>query len=293
MVSKRYDLHCHSNKSDGILSPEALVSRAKTNQVDVLALTDHDTISGIARARAQAEKEDLTLINGIEFSCHWLGRNIHIVGLAFDCDHPRLVHSIDWQENARRERAEEIGQRLAKVGFDAMLEKASKIAAGAAIGRPHFAKAMVESGYVSSIDQAFKRFLGAGKVGDVKQHWPEIGDVVETIIDAGGVAVLAHPMKYKITRTKLRQLIEDFCEVGGGAIEIISGAQKPQETSDMVRLAERYELLSSCGSDFHAPGMSWAELGQIAVMPKLANPVWQFWETEHQNALRDSGAKNS
>jgi len=228
MVSKRYDLHCHSSQSDGILSPEALVSRAKANQVDVLALTDHDTISGVRRARAQAEKEDLTLINGIEFSCQWAGCNIHIVGLAFDCDHPRLVQSIDEQEQARR---------------------------------------------------TFKRYLGAGKVGDVKQHWPEIGDVVEMIVDAGGVAVLAHPMKYKITRTKLRRLIEDFCDAGGRAIEIISGAQKPHETADMLRLAERYELLSSCGSDFHAPGMKWAELGQMAAMPKQANPVWQFWES--------------
>lgn len=288
MVSKRYDLHCHSSQSDGILSPEALVSRAKANQVDVLALTDHDTISGVRRARAQAEKEDLTLINGIEFSCQWAGCNIHIVGLAFDCDHPRLVQSIDEQEQARRTRAAEIGQRLAKAGFEGVYEKADAIAAGGSVGRPHFAKAMVESGYVSSIDQAFKRYLGAGKVGDVKQHWPEIGDVVEMIVDAGGVAVLAHPMKYKITRTKLRRLIEDFCDAGGRAIEIISGAQKPHETADMLRLAERYELLSSCGSDFHAPGMKWAELGQMAAMPKQANPVWQFWESEGQSAQDSS-----
>lgn len=280
MLTRRYDLHCHSNQSDGILSPEALVSRAKAKHVDVLALTDHDTIAGVMRARAQAELEDLELVNGIEFSCLWAGRNIHIVGLAFDPDNPDLVQAVEEQAKARQTRAREIATKLEKHGFEDIYDAAAELAAGGSIGRPHFAQAMVEKGHVRSIDQAFKRYLGAGKPGDVKQHWPEIGDVIDIIREAGGIAVLAHPLKYKITRTKLIKLVEDFVDCGGGAIEVVSGFQKMQETSDMVRIAKKYGLLASCGSDFHAPGGQWAELGQMADMPKDVAPVWQHWETE-------------
>lgn len=273
----RYDLHCHSNQSDGILSPEALVSRAKANDVTVLALTDHDTIAGIARARAQAELDGIELINGIEFSCQWAGRNIHIVALGFDLHCPALVQMIKDQGEAREARGLMIAERLEKIGFEGVYEKAQAIAQGAALGRPHFAKALVEAGHVRSIELAFKRYLGAGKVGDVKQVWPEIGDVVSAVCDAGGVAVLAHPLKYKITRTKLLRLIEDFVDVGGQAIEVVSGFQKPQETSDMARIAQKFELLASCGSDFHAPSAHWSELGQMSVLPKNVTPVWQAW----------------
>ena len=159
-----------------------------------------------------------------------------------------------------------------------MYEAACDIAQNASVGRPHFAKALMAAGLVSSVDQAFKRYLGAGKIGDVKQHWPEIGDIVETIVEAGGIAVLAHPMKYKITRTKLRALVGDFAECGGKAIEVVSGLQKPQEIRDIAKIAENHDLLGSCGSDFHAPNTHWAELGRSSAMPEYVPPVWQFWE---------------
>ena len=273
----RYDLHCHSDQSDGILSPEALVSRAKIRQVDVLALTDHDTIRGLPRARAQAEKEGLSLISGVEFSCLWAGRNIHVVALGFNEADPNMGAALNRQARYRAERAELIASKLEKAGFINALELAKKHAGDGVLGRPHFAKAMLEARFVSTFDQAFKRYLGAGKQGDVKQIWPEFGDILPLIAEAGGVAVLAHPLKYKMTRTKLCRMIEDFRESGGRGIEVISGKQRAELTKDMARIAERFQLLASCGSDFHSPGQEWHELGSCSTLPENCHPVWSDW----------------
>ncbi len=276
-MTKKYDLHCHTSFSDGILSPEELVSRAKLKDVSVLAITDHDTLSSYERASTQAAKENLELVTGIEFSSEWSGIGVHIVGLNIDLNEPVLLKAISNQEQARDERAEIIASKLAKKGIDGALEGAKRYAGGGVIGRPHFAKYMVEIGAVSSVNAAFKRYLGAGKVGDVKTNWPEIHEVINWVAAAKGTAVLAHPTKYNMTRTKLCRLTEDFSACGGEAIEIISGKQTPDVTANVANIARRFGLKGSCGSDFHAPNCAWQELGSFGTMPSDIEPVWHSW----------------
>lgn len=272
-----YDLHTHSNASDGILSPTALVSRAKERGVTHLALTDHDTVQGLQSARAQAELDGLTLLNGVEFSCLWSGRGIHVVGLNIDPESPSLDAALSAQQLARSERAEEIGAKLAKLGVEGAYEGALALAGEGVIGRPHFARYMVDQGYAANINSAFKQYLGAGRPGDVKQRWPDIASMATAIVESGGVAVLAHPIKYELTRTKLRTLISEFKDAGGQAIEVVSGQQPSNETQTLADMARLFDLYASCGSDFHMPGQPWQELGSFSRLPQTCRPVWQLW----------------
>ena len=276
-MTKIYDLHCHTDQSDGILSPEALVSRAKMQRVDVLAITDHDSIAAISRARQQAKEDDIDLITGVEVSCQWRGRSIHIVGLNFDESDQGLKKALHTQEAKRHQRALKIAEILEKRGFTDTYLGAKQFAGDSAIGRPHFARYLVESGQVKTVQLAFKRYLGAGKPGDIKQSWPDMAEAVSWINEAGGIAVVAHPDKYNLTRTKLCELISEFKSVGGQAIEVISGDQPHASTRRIAELAMDYELLGSCGSDFHAPNNSWQELGKFGKMPDQITPVWSIW----------------
>lgn len=275
---KVYDLHCHSSASDGILRPDELVSRAKMQGVSVLALTDHDTLEGYAAATQAAEGMDLHLICGVEFSSQWRNQGIHIVGLNLDPECPSLLAAIDQQQSERTTRAIEIAARLAKLGIPDALEGAQQFAGESSLGRPHFARFLVEQGHVSSINAAFKQYLGAGKAGDVKHGWPDFEEIIGWIRAAGGVPVLAHPAKYKMTRTKLCSMIGDFVAAGGMAIEVIAGYQAPQLTDDLAGIANKYQLLASCGSDFHLPDQPWQELGAFGTLPPRCNPVWGAWE---------------
>lgn len=272
-----YDLHTHSNISDGILDPESLVSRAKAKGVDVIALTDHDSVAGLARARASARDLGLQLVNGIEFSGVWGKSGVHIVGLGIDPGHPVILEAVAHQAEVRELRAQKIGERLARVGVTGVLEGARAIAGDSVIGRPHFARYLVETGAVTGMHQAFKKYLGAGKPGDVKNLWPDMSTVIDWIRAAGGVAVLAHPEKYKMTRTKLRALVADFSEAGGRALEVMSGHQESGVTDRLARLATEQGLYASCGSDFHMPDQPWQELGAFGTMPAACKPVWQLW----------------
>ena len=273
-----YDLHTHSNKSDGILSPCALVSRAKCNNVDILALTDHDTTSGVAAAQAAAHACGLRLITGIEFSTLWQGRGVHIVGLNMAIDNPDFVSVVNGQSLIRKQRAQIIAAKLdAHLGLENSLEAVERIADGAVIGRPHFARLLLEKGLVSKVSQAFSKYLGTGKLGDVKHAWPQLAAIVASIQHAGGVAVLAHPAKYALTRSKLCALVSDFAEAGGQAIEVISGRQESAKTADLAKIANNFGLYASCGSDFHVPGQSWQELGQFSCLPNTVKPVWTLW----------------
>ncbi|MDZ7923754.1 MAG: PHP domain-containing protein [Marinagarivorans sp.] len=271
------DLHTHTNASDGILRPDELVSRAKLHGVELLAITDHDTVAGLAEAKAAAEQEKLQLVTGVELSCQWQARGIHIVGLNLNVDCEQLQARLVAQAEVREARALIIAERLAKEGFANTYEGAKALAGNAEIGRPHFAKYMVDMGYVGSVEQAFKRYLGAGKIGDVKQSWPEVVDAVAWINEAGGRAVIAHPDKYKLTRTKLRELLTDFKAAGGSAVEVISGLQTPNITRDMADLCRRFKLLASCGSDFHQPNLGWQNLGGFGQLPEGLTPVWHDW----------------
>lgn len=268
------DLHCHSTASDGALSPAALVERAASRGVTHLSLTDHDTIAGLAEAQAAARAEGIVMIPGVELSCLWKSRTIHIVGLDFDPEEEGFRHALEQQNENRWARARMIAERLGKLGIDDLLTRASEAAGGDVPGRPHFARVLTEAGVVRNTAQAFKRYLGSGKVGDVKAFWPELSEVVRWILEAGGVAVLAHPRKYQLTATKLRELTADFRRAGGQAIEVSTSGQSSGDLGFLAELCRKENLLASQGSDFHFPGAPWCELGKIMKMPDGLEPVW-------------------
>lgn len=268
------DLHCHSTASDGALSPSALVERAASRGVTHLSLTDHDTIAGLVEAQAAARAEGIVMIPGVELSCLWKSRTIHIVGLDFDPEEEGFRHALEQQNENRWARARMIAERLGKLGIDDLLTRASEAAGGDVPGRPHFARVLTEAGVVRNTAQAFKRYLGSGKVGDVKAFWPELSEVVRWILEAGGVAVLAHPRKYQLTATKLRELTADFRRAGGQAIEVSTSGQSSGDLGFLAELCRKENLLASQGSDFHFPGAPWCELGKIMKMPDGLEPVW-------------------
>ncbi len=271
-------MHCHSLRSDGALSPQALVELAAEQGVSHLALTDHDTLAGVAEARQAALTTGIDLINGVEFSCQWQNRGIHVVGLNFDLTDSALLAAIGRMATIRQQRSEQIAERLGKLGFPGCLQGAQRYANGAVVGRPHFAQYLIELGVVKDFNQAFKRYLGNGKAGDVRHQWPELAEVVGWIVAAGGVAVIAHPLKYDLTRTKLVALLSSFLEAGGKALEVISGSdQSPDQTRNLAALAGKMGLYASVGSDFHSPGMPWQMLGRTGQLPDTIAPVWQCW----------------
>tara|TARA_R110000868_G_scaffold296644_1_gene556899 strand:- start:12081 stop:12908 length:828 start_codon:yes stop_codon:yes gene_type:complete len=272
------DLHCHTTASDGGLPASELVLRALDRGVELLAITDHDTLDGYLAVQAQGLPPHIDLIPGIEFSSTWGNTGVHIVGLNLDVQHPQLLAGVAQQKAARLLRAEMIGQRLAKKGYSGCFEGASAIAGDSQLGRPHFAQFLVAQGHVNSVQQAFKRYLGAGKIGDVKATWADMGTVVEWITASGGVAVLAHPLHYKMTATKLRALIGDFQEAGGQAIEVSSGVLPNDKVQHIAQLAQQFGLYASCGSDFHHPDAQWGDIGKMSPLPSHCQPVWQLWQ---------------
>ena len=245
------DFHTHSLASDGVLAPMELLRRAKAAGVRQFALTDHDTTAGYLSVRHTTEADEVGLISGVELSCRWATTTVHVVGLNFDADAPEMVAMVEQLTEAREERAEKIAKRLVGVGIDGALEGAKAIAKESQIGRPHFATWMAKVGAVDSVTEAFDKYLGAGKIGDVKMFWPPLSDVVQAITRAGGVAILAHPLKYRLTGMKLRALINDFKAAGGGAIEVLNGRQPETDLKRLSQLAEGNGLMCSVGSDFH------------------------------------------
>lgn len=273
-----YDLHTHSDASDGTMSPLALVRHAAVCGVDVLSITDHDTVAAYRQLGTLPPGSPL-LVPGIELSTTWSGRGVHIVGLNIDPDNAVLRHGIAAQQAARAARAETIARRLEKLGLGDAREAVSDGAGGAGVGRPHFARYLVDNGYVSDVATAFRKYLGDGKPGDVRSGWASLTDVVRWIRAAGGSAVLAHPAKYRLTRTKLCALIEDFMSAGGIALEVVSGQQEADVTRRLGALAGDYGLAASSGSDFHDPSTTWSAPGRFAKLPGTLRPVWDLWPT--------------
>jgi predicted metal-dependent phosphoesterase TrpH len=254
-----------------------------------LALTDHDTIAGLPEACTAAEQAGIELISGTELSCVWKSQTIHVVGLDFDAKSPALQAALAEQYENRWRRARTIADRLDRLPVNELLAQATANADGNVPGRPHFARALVDAGVVKDMNMAFKRYLGAGKPGDVKAFWPEIATVVEWIRDAGGIAVLAHPRKYKMTATRLRALVGDFKRFGGRALEVSTSGQSSGDLGFLTELCRREGMLASQGSDFHFPGAPWCELGRIAALPEGLSPVWEFFQKPVAGAAR-SGA---
>lgn len=270
------DLHMHSTASDGALSPSALMALCQSRGLTHLALTDHDTVAGIKEAAAEAGRLGLRLLPGTELSVQWQGVTIHVVALLPGDACNAMVGVLATQAEARVKRAEKIAKRLESIGLDDALAKAREQAGSdRPLGRPDFARAMVAAGLVPDMATAFKKHLGAGKRGDVKAHWPYLSEGVGWIRDAGGIAVLAHPLRYGMTRRKRGLLLDAFAEAGGEAAELISGYQNADMTRDLSRQLQERELYGSLGSDFHFPGGPLAP-GSMSPPPRTALlPVWR------------------
>jgi len=268
-----YDLHSHSNFSDGALTPRQLVDRAIEFGVDVLAITDHDTIAACRENLANGR--NIQLVHGIEFSTQWENTGIHVVGLNFAADSAIIGQAANQQTAARQLRAQQIADNLEKQGISNALAGARSYSPGGYIGRPHFARHIVSIGKAKNMQAAFKHYLAAGKSGDVKKTWASLEQVIQWILAAGGIPVLAHPLKYPLTRSKLLRLLQDFRQLGGLAMEVVSGQQNPDQTRSMAELCRQLDLLASCGSDFHGPETHWAELGKFQPLPVGITPVWE------------------
>lgn len=276
-----FDLHCHTTASDGRLSPGELVARAVERRVDVLAITDHDTVAGLKAAEhaINAQNLPITLINGIEISTLWHNFDIHIVGLNIDPDHPALTQLIAEQAQRREERAQLMGERLEKNRMPGALEGAKAIAAGATLTRSHFAQWIVEQGYAKTMQAVFKQYLTRNNPGYVPPNWCSIAEAVTVIQQAGGQAVLAHPGRYNMTAKWIKRLLTAFTEAGGDAMEVSLPQQSQQERRLLGDYAIEYRLLASQGSDFHYAS-PWTELGRNLWLPKGVAEVWHEWSVE-------------
>ncbi|BBP45950.1 phosphatase [Thiosulfatimonas sediminis] len=273
----KVDFHCHTTASDGALTPHALIDLACFHQVECLAITDHDTTAGYEAALDYAQANNLRLISGAEISCEWNGHTIHIVGLNFANDDNTLQQGLQRIRQARQERANEMLEKLIakpNAHLQQLPQMVEQCVGQGVIGRGHFAQAMIKLGLVNNQPQAFERYLKRGRIGYVKAQWPSLAEVVQWIVQAGGIAVIAHPKIYKFTSSKLNRLIGDFKAAGGQAIEVVNAPRPSSDITGMAERAQRFGLLASVGSDFHTPDHHWRGLGWLAPLPEKCTPVW-------------------
>jgi predicted metal-dependent phosphoesterase TrpH len=279
-----YDLHCHSNISDGTLTPTELVNRAAERGVKVMALTDHDDMDGLDEARSAAVPHSMTFINGVEVSVSWRSHTLHIVGLNITPHYPPLAEGLRSVRSGRGERAQKMSDELAKAGIGGVLEGAYHFAGNPnMIGRTHFARYLVETGHCKDVKSVFNRYLVKGKPGYVPHQWAVLADAISWIRGSGGVAVLAHPGRYMSGRVgmgkkTMQELLAEFVELGGQALEVVTGSHTLEQYAEFARYAEEFNLLASCGSDFHGPGESYRDMGRLPDFPLGCRPVWEAWE---------------
>ncbi len=272
------DLHSHSDCSDGALAPAALIERAAGRGVRTLALTDHDTVEGLDEAQRAARECAIELVTGVEISVTWSGRTLHVVGLNVDPANLALQRGLESVRAGRLQRAESIGQRLAALGFRSALEGAVALASNPDLdGRLHFARHLVAAGIATDIKSAFRRFLGEGKPAYVRHRWADLVQAIGWIRQAGGIAVLAHPLRYGLSAPRLRELIEAFRAAGGSAIEVLTAGCSDDQARLLARAAADSGLVASAGSDFHSPEESWFDLGQFGPLPAGCEPIWARW----------------
>jgi predicted metal-dependent phosphoesterase TrpH len=277
-----YDLHCHSLASDGALSPTELVQRAHEQGVTSLALTDHDTIAGLAEAQTAALTSGIQLIPGIEFSTTWQNKCLHIIGLGINPDFPPLREATVSLQAMRMDRAEKIADKLEKKRIPGALEAVKKAAGQGMITRSHFADFLLSQFHVSTQQEAFDRYLGAGKAAFVSTTWNEMELAINWITESGGIAVLAHPLRYKLTASWMKRLLGAFKESGGLGIEVVTGRYNADEIKAVASYATRFELAGSVGSDFHNPTNPWVELGRLAPLPENITPVWELFSNSNE-----------
>lgn len=271
------DLHLHTTASDGVLSPDALIACVADAGVGLCAVTDHDTVDGLAGATRAAERHCVTLIPGVELSASWNGRTLHVLGLGVDPEQPALAAWLAGLGELRAGRARTIAARLDRHGAPGA-EVLAALAGTRLITRTHFARELVRLGAARDLDSAFKQWLARGRPGHVGAVWPELGATIAAIRDAGGVAVLAHPLRYALSAGQRRTLVRDFAATGGQALEVGCGGQNPSHTETAVGLCLRAGLEGSVGSDCHDPALPWQRPGRLAKLPPAVVPVWHRWQ---------------
>jgi predicted metal-dependent phosphoesterase TrpH len=272
------DLHCHSNVSDGTLTPAAVAARAKANGVDIWALTDHDEIGGVAAARAAAAALGLPYVAGVEISITWAGQTIHIVGLQIDETNLELVQGLAATRGGRERRAREMSEQLAAAGIPGAFEGALKhVGNPDLISRTHFARYLVEIGRCADTSEVFRNFLTEGNPGYVPHRWASLEQSVRWIHGAGGIAVVAHPGRYKLSDLAFDAFFNEFKQLGGSAIEVVTGSHTPDQYGYYAKVATDYGFLASRGSDFHSPSESRIDLGALPPLPDGLTPVWHNW----------------
>ena len=272
------DLHTHSSCSDGLFSPEELVRRAHANGARALAITDHDMVKGVAEARRACDAFGLDFVPGVEISITWNGRSVHVVGLQVDENHPGLISNLDENRNGRVERAEEISKKLEDLGIYGAFEGVLRqVADPIVISRKHFSRFLVDAKVCRTPTEAFDRFLKIGRPAYVFHEWTTLEKALGWIRDAGGVAVIAHPGRYEISEEALLRLFDEFKALGGVGIEVVTGSHGRDRYPYFARLARHYGFLASAGSDFHAPGESYLDIGALPDLPDGLTPVWHDW----------------
>ncbi|MCX7155325.1 MAG: PHP domain-containing protein [Rhodocyclales bacterium] len=270
------DLHCHSTVSDGLLAPAELVRRAQGNGVELLALTDHDELGGLAEARATAAEVGLRFVDGVEVSISWGDdQTVHIVGLGIDPADSTLTEGLRQVRSGRDARAGRMAAELDKAGIHGSYEGALRHAGNPAlVSRSHFARYIVEQGHAKDVKTVFDYWLAKGKPGYVEHAWATLEDALNWITGAGGIAVIAHPGRYRLSKAERNELFVAFKACGGRGIEVLSGSNKDDEVREFAHIARQFGFLASRGSDFHGPGESWIDLGKLPDLPEDLTPVW-------------------
>lgn len=273
-MHQHYDLHSHTTASDGSLTPTELVKHAVHCGVKALAVTDHDVTAGLAEAATAAASHALEFIPGIEISVTWSHQTLHVVGLHINPDNAPLQAGLQKLYEFRLWRAEEIARRLDKAGIPGSLAAAQSYAQGKIISRTHFARFLMEAGYAKDMKQVFKRYLVRNKPGYVPGQWVSLGEALAWIHGAGGLAVLAHPARYGLSASRLRQLLGEFHELGGAALEVVSGSHSKEDTRYFAQLAAQYDFYASRGSDYHGPQNAYADPASLPPLPEGCRPIW-------------------
>jgi predicted metal-dependent phosphoesterase TrpH len=274
----KVDLHCHSNVSDGVLAPAAVAAYARKGGVDVWALTDHDEVGGIKAARTAANGLGMRFVPGVEISVTWGGETVHVVGVQIDEDAPALAQGLAATRNGRDARGREIAAQLEQAGIPDAYQGAIKYVGNPdLLSRTHFARYLVEIGACNSTAEVFRKYLTEGKPGYVPHRWASLADAVGWIRQAGGIPVIAHPGRYRFTQLAEGALFDEFKQLGGNAIEVVTGSHTPDQYQTYAEVARRYGFLASRGTDFHAPGESRVEFDKLPPLPPGLTPVWHDW----------------
>ena len=272
----KVDLHNHSYYSDGVLSPSEVVGIANEAGCDLFSLTDHDTTGGVVEAQMEADRLGVKLLNGVEISAFWRNMTIHVVGLGIDLNNDKLQEGLSHNQHLRKDRAEKIALGLWRSGIKDALEKTQQLSKTSMLTRTHFAQMLIKEGYCKDMKSVFRRYLTGKKPGGVRVEWKSIDEVVDWIHAARGKAIIAHPFRYRMTHTKIKNMLNDFKEVSGDGIEVVTATSTEEELSLSNQWSEQYKLLASCGSDFHGWPNQRIRIGGLRDLPNLDNAVWRY-----------------